>query len=524
MGLAVVAIILLCFHEVAAEACSPEGSERIINWLVPGYPPAAAGIVEVCLNGVWGTVCTDSPNTLWSEKNALMICTDLSFSGALNSVDQSTLPPYYTVNLTTPINYKAVRCDGTEESLSLCSHSETTTGCTHASDAAVVCRQSVSDGDVRLVGSTTNGQGAVEMYSGEAQSWFSVCPTGWTSNDASVVCQLLGYQTGVSVIYRLSNGLIPKAPAYCISEPPSCHVLAYDKCNDNSTNYAGVICTSADASSGAVRLSGGSRPSVGRVEVLYNGVWGTVCTYGSPWTLIEGQVVCTQLGYKNLSAVSISPKGSISDVSLLYPIWLSGVTCSSQNTNITQCNYTKPIGFNQNCFGIGAHLTDAKVDCQSPTPDPPPSPSPDPPPSPSLPISIGTSSIRFGALGAVGGVVILAAPVAGGVKYRRSIGRFVARCWLQFWLNVQLLLCCCFLAPLANSISHEHIIQNNDDAVQVVTPSMGIGPSNHGIASSEPSAPLYSPPPQYYPPPQCSAAPSQYSAPPNYNTFPQLYS
>ena len=57
---------------------------------------------------------------------------------------------------------------------------------------------------------------------------------------------------------------------------------------------------------GAVRLSGGSRPSVGRVEVLYNGVWGTVCSYAR-WTLVEGQVVCRQLGYKNTSMISVSP-------------------------------------------------------------------------------------------------------------------------------------------------------------------------------------------------------------------------
>eukprot|EP00731_Ephydatia_muelleri_P010179 Em0005g765a len=49
-----------------------------------------AGIVEVCLNGTWGSVCADSPNTLWSEKNAQVFCQGLGFSGALNPVDQST--------------------------------------------------------------------------------------------------------------------------------------------------------------------------------------------------------------------------------------------------------------------------------------------------------------------------------------------------------------------------------------------------------------------------------------------------
>eukprot|EP00731_Ephydatia_muelleri_P010229 Em0005g815a len=375
------------FTSRISEPCAPNGLTRLSTVDHSAY----AGIVEVCLNGTWGTVCADSPNTLWSEKNAQVFCQGLGFSGALNPVDQSTvsspseitilrlqcimkefgpnelwshdfikLPSTYAVNPATPINYKAVRCNGTETSLSQCSHSETTTGCTHASDAAVVCRQSVSDGDVRLVGSPTNGQGAVEIYDQASLKWYRVCPTGWTSSYASVVCQQLGYKTGVSTTYSLNTGMLQKVSAYCTS--PKCYVyFAYTTCSSPANSYAGVICTSASSSSGAVRLSGGSRPSVGRVEVLYNGVWGTVCTYGSPWTLTEGQVVCTQLGYKNLPTVSVNPTESLSALSSLYPIWLNGVNCTSQKTKITQCGYTKPIGYGPYC----THYYDAIVDCKS---------------------------------------------------------------------------------------------------------------------------------------------------------------
>ena len=44
--------------------------------LVGGVAGSSSGVVEVCVNGVWGTVC--DYNKEWSHENAAVVCRQLN--------------------------------------------------------------------------------------------------------------------------------------------------------------------------------------------------------------------------------------------------------------------------------------------------------------------------------------------------------------------------------------------------------------------------------------------------------------
>ena len=102
-----------------------------------------------------------------------------------------------------------------------------------------------------------------------------------------------------------------------------------------------------------IRLVGSSLSNKGRVEVNYNGEWGTVCDDG--WDDADASVVCRQLGF----GLSGTATGSAGFGQGSGSIWLDSVMCTGSESTLASCGH----------LGVGItscnHSKDAGVACST---------------------------------------------------------------------------------------------------------------------------------------------------------------
>ncbi|XP_017714103.1 PREDICTED: LOW QUALITY PROTEIN: putative DMBT1-like protein [Rhinopithecus bieti] len=346
-----------------------------------------AGRVELFYQGVWGTVCDD----LWDLPEANIVCRQLECGWAISAPGEA-----HFGEGSGRIFLDNVHCRGDEQHLEECSHTGWFThNCAHGEDASVICSDAeystvtppghplavlarrVATEKSRCGGIITNSSGAIrnppqnEMHDNVTCVWeikanasdhillaFPHLDLDCTNEYFEI---LDGPPSSAKSLGRICSGF---RPTY-ISSSSSMTLVYFRSFNNLGKNFIAYYYSAPKAIPTAtprtvtaragdwpeLRLVGGSGRCSGRVEILHQGTWGTVCD--DLWDLNEAEAVCRQLGCGR--AVSALGKAHFGPGS--GDIFLDNLQCTGVERYLGQCAHS---GWSEHNCG---HHEDASVIC-----------------------------------------------------------------------------------------------------------------------------------------------------------------
>ncbi|CAC5364415.1 unnamed protein product [Mytilus coruscus] len=224
------------------------------------------GRLEVYWNGTWSNACYYS-YFINDERGPSVVCRMLGISWS----------GYFNMNYgngNKPVNIRDIRCQtGLETDIDQY-HTE-----------------------VRLTNGNSSFEGRLEVkHNGH---WGNVCATGFDENDAKVVCRMLGFETRQVDLINYQQpghgqGQIHLSNVACDGHEKDIKACASVQWNTQCTqnDFVEIWCYATE-----IRLVNGKSPFEGRVEVKYNGTWGTVCDDG--FSINDSKVVCRMLGIES---------------------------------------------------------------------------------------------------------------------------------------------------------------------------------------------------------------------------------
>ncbi|XP_054474281.1 scavenger receptor cysteine-rich type 1 protein M130-like [Anoplopoma fimbria] len=291
-----------------------------------------SGRLEIYHNGQWGTICDDR----WGMPEADVACRELNCGAALSVKYKSHFGRGQG-----QVWLDDLECTGHEKAISDCPHRGFGEhDCDHNEDASVVCSESV-----RLFNGTDRCSGRVEV-SHDGQ-WGKIC-NNWGKDEAAMLCQELscGIPKKNQEIFHFGDSALRGYTIQCtgnVSSISECKLREYTRgCEGASISCGG---------NPPLRLVNGTDRCSGRVEIMHDGQWGTVCD--DEWDIKDAQVVCRAMDCGTAQTAKTSSFFGQGQGDIL----LDDVGCFGNETSLLHCRHPS-LGEN-NC----GHSEDAGVVC-----------------------------------------------------------------------------------------------------------------------------------------------------------------
>ncbi|VDI01206.1 Hypothetical predicted protein, partial [Mytilus galloprovincialis] len=220
----------------------------------------------------------------------------------------------------------------------------------------IVSTSSSSDeSPIRFEGGKTKYEGRVEIF--HSGHWGTICSRNFDQSDAKVICGMIGKPLVQPIIFPTShfgggNGTVWLSDLECIGYETDISLCGNSGWARGSCGHDEDVGLNCDIQ---VRLTNGSSSTEGRVEVLHDNIWGTICN--TSFDINDAKVICGMLGYKNAQA-TVYPGSKFGKGR--NDIWMDNLDCIGNELDISNCSFR---GWGEsNC----THLMDVGIACATP--------------------------------------------------------------------------------------------------------------------------------------------------------------